>query len=97
MPSSYSNLFQCRLVMQLSADGSKLFVSVGSATNVGRESPDSGRACILRINLDGSGREIFASGLRNAVGMAVHPTTGELYTAVNERDERACAWASLDA
>ena len=44
------------------------------------------RASVLQMNLDGSQRKVFASGLRNPVGLAFHPTTGELYATVNERD-----------
>lgn len=72
-----------------SADGKKLYVSVGSVSNVG-ESPDPldpETAAILEMNLDGSERKIFASGLRNAVSMAWEPVTGKLWAAVNERDE----------
>ena len=70
-------------------DGSKLYVSVGSATNVDEEGidvKDPRRATILEINPDGSGMRIFASGLRNPNGMDWEPTTGALWTAVNERD-----------
>jgi len=68
----------------VSRDGTKLFISVGSASNVSREDPP--RAAILVMNLDGSGRRTFASGLRNPIGMAFEPTTGALWTVVNERD-----------
>lgn len=66
-----------------SADRTHLFVSVGSQSNVDPE--PAPRASILRVGLDGSARA-FASGLRNPVGLALHPRTGELYTNVNERD-----------
>jgi len=62
----------------------KLYVSVGSRSNADPEPPP--RAGILEINPDGSGRRMFATGLRNPVGLAIHPTTGRLWTAVNERD-----------
>ncbi len=68
----------------LAPDGERLFVSVGSATNVDPERPP--RASILVMRLDGSERRVFASGLRNPVGLAIHPATGALYTTVNERD-----------
>ena len=70
-------------------DGSKIFVSVGSASNVGEHGMDAEkrRANILEINPDGSGERIFASGLRNPVGMDLNPVNNELWTAVNERDE----------
>ena len=69
-------------------DGRKLYVSVGSASNVGEYGMDEEvrRANILEINLDGSGEKVFASGLRNPNGMAWQPATGALWTAVNERD-----------
>ncbi|MCA1850895.1 MAG: sorbosone dehydrogenase family protein, partial [Beggiatoa sp.] len=71
-----------------SRDGRKLYVTVGSASNAGEYGLDTEirRANILEINLDGSGERIFASGLRNPNGMAWEPTTGALWTAVNERD-----------
>jgi glucose/arabinose dehydrogenase len=67
----------------------KLYVSVGSASNVAEDGIDkeNRRACILEINTDGSGERIYASGLRNPVGMAWAPGTNTLWTAVNERDE----------
>lgn len=70
-------------------DGSKIYVSVGSASNNGEYGMDEEkrRACILEINPDGSGEVIYASGLRNPVGMDWNPQTGELWTAVNERDK----------
>jgi glucose/arabinose dehydrogenase len=64
-----------------------LYVSVGSSCNVCRES-DKRRAAILRYNADGSGETLFATGLRNAVGLAFHPATGVLWATVNERDWR---------
>lgn len=70
-------------------DGSKIFISVGSASNVAEHGFDEEirRANILEINPDGSGERIFASGLRNPVGMALLPDTNELWTVVNERDK----------
>lgn len=62
----------------------RLFVSVGSRTNVDPEEPP--RASILEMKPDGSDRHTFASGLRNPVGIAINPQTGKLWTAVNERD-----------
>jgi len=72
-----------------SADGSKLFISVGSGTNVDEEKSDvkePRRASVLEVNPDGSGMRIFASGLRNPVGLAVNPVSKALWTVVNERD-----------
>lgn len=70
-------------------DGSKIYVSVGSASNVGEYGMDKEvrRATILEINPDGSGERIFAAGIRNPVGMDWEPNTSTLWTAVNERDD----------
>jgi len=65
--------------------GTKMYVSVGSASNVSAGEPPE-RAAILELNPDGSGKRIFASGMRNPVGMDWEPVTGTLWTAVNERD-----------
>ena len=72
-----------------SLDGSRLFVAVGSASNV--DDPDEHpsehqRAAILEYTPDGKFVKVFASGLRNPSGIAVDPSTGELWTSVNERD-----------
>ena len=56
----------------------ELFLSVGSTCNACPE-PNEENATILRVKIDGSGREIFASGLRNTIGFDWHPTTGELW------------------
>jgi glucose/arabinose dehydrogenase len=64
-----------------------MYVAAGSSCNVCVESPqDSMRAAVTRFNLDGSGGRIFARGLRNSVGLAFHPTTGELWANNNDRD-----------
>ncbi len=65
--------------------GTKMYLSVGSETNVGEEEPR--RAAVLEFNPDGTGMRIFASGIRNAVGKAFNPTSGMLWTTCNERDE----------
>ena len=72
-----------------SKDGSKVYVSVGSGSNVGENGMDDEirRANILEINPDGSGERVYASGLRNPVGLGWAPGTDVLWTAVNERDE----------
>ena len=72
-----------------SQDGSKIFISVGSGSNAGEHgmANEDHRANILEINPDGSGEKIYASGLRNPVGMAWAPGTKTLWTSVNERDE----------
>ena len=63
----------------------KLYVSIGSTCNVCEEKSDD-RAAVVRFDSDGSNRHVFAKGLRNAVGMAVHPRTGEIWVTQNERD-----------
>ncbi|WP_439556533.1 PQQ-dependent sugar dehydrogenase [Dyadobacter sp.] len=70
------------------ADGSKIYISVGSASNVADHGIDEEkrRANILEVNPDGSGERVFASGLRNPVGMDWAPGSKVLWTAVNERD-----------
>ncbi len=71
-------------------EGKKMFVSVGSRTNDatqwGAGWLEKGRADILEYNPDGSGFRVYASGIRNPVGLAVNRATGELWTSVNERD-----------
>lgn len=67
-------------------DGTKMYVAVGSASNVRDESSTPMRAAITEMNPDGSGARLFASGLRNPIGLAWNPVTGALWTAVNERD-----------
>ncbi len=71
------------------ADSSKIYISVGSASNIGEHGLENEirRANILEINPDGSSETIYASGLRNPVGMDFAPGTSTLYTVVNERDE----------
>lgn len=71
-----------------SRDGKRMFVSVGSLTNVW-ENPaanEERRADILEYKPDGTGFRLYATGIRNAVGIAVNPETGELWASVNERD-----------
>jgi len=75
--------------LAFSPDGSKLFVSVGSASNV--NDPDTHpaefhRANILEFTPEGKFVKIYASGIRNPVGIAVNPATGQLWCSVNERD-----------
>jgi len=72
-----------------SLDGKKLYVSVGSHSNV--DDTDNNpvefhRADILEANPDGTNLRVYAWGIRNAVGIAVHPQTGVLWASVNERD-----------
>jgi glucose/arabinose dehydrogenase len=72
-----------------SADGRKLYATVGSNSNVGENGLDKeeGRAAIWEIDLQQRSKRLFATGLRNPNGMAWEPTTGALWTVVNERDE----------
>jgi glucose/arabinose dehydrogenase len=74
--------------LAVSPDGSKLYVAVGSTSNIADNGMEveEGRAAIWEFNPDGSGARIFASGLRNPVGMEFEPTGGALWVAVNERD-----------
>lgn len=94
--------------LAFSGDGSRLFVSVGSASNVAEEmdprsptaavawdaahglgaawGPEEGRADVLSFAPDGSDRRIWATGLRNCVGLAVQPATGDPWCSTNERD-----------
>jgi glucose/arabinose dehydrogenase len=91
-----------------SADGGKMFVSIGSASNVGEgmgtlhpaalrawinEKPlgaawgnETERAAVLAFDPDGKNRRIYATGIRNCVGMAINPTTSDLWCSTNERD-----------
>ena len=72
-----------------SRDGARLYVSVGSNSNVGENGLDKEerRAAILEIDPASGQSRVFASGLRNPVGMALEPQTGALWAVVNERDE----------
>jgi glucose/arabinose dehydrogenase len=72
----------------LSPDRRKLYAGVGSLTNIAEQGMEveEGRAAIYEIDLASGSSRIFASGLRNAVGVAWEPTTGALWTVVNERD-----------
>nr|WP_080508195.1 sorbosone dehydrogenase family protein [Bryobacter aggregatus] len=72
-----------------SQDGQHLFVSVGSLSNADdtdQNRAENDRAAILVANPDGTGRRVFAKGIRNPVGLAIDPATGQLWTSVNERD-----------
>jgi len=72
-----------------SPDGSKLYVTVGSNSNVGENgmATEEGRAAIWEVDARSGAHRVFASGLRNPNGMAWEPGTGTLWTVVNERDE----------
>jgi glucose/arabinose dehydrogenase len=72
-----------------SRDGKRMFVSVGSFSNVNdpdQHPEEHERANVLEFAPDGSGRRVYASGLRNPVGLAVDGRTGDLWASVNERD-----------
>ena len=72
-----------------SKDGKKMFVSVGSYSNVDDPDTHSGekrRADILEFTPDGKNERIYAWGIRNPVGIAIQPETGDLWCSVNERD-----------
>ena len=73
----------------LSPDGKRLWVAVGSLSNV--DDPDENKAEFHRANIleytpDGKFVKVYASGIRNPAGLAVNPTTGELWCSTNERD-----------
>ena len=72
-----------------SKDGNKLYVTVGSNSNVGENGLDKeeGRAAIWEVDRATGNHRIFASGIRNPNGLAWEPSSGALWTAVNERDE----------
>ena len=71
----------------LNEAGDKILIAVGSGTNVNAEGVDEeDRAAIWEINLDGSQKRIYASGLRNPVGLDFYSENGSLWTTVNERD-----------
>ncbi|MDB5846217.1 MAG: L-sorbosone dehydrogenase [Polaromonas sp.] len=72
-----------------SPDGSKLYATVGSNSNVGENGieAEAGRAAIWEVNLQTGAKRLFATGLRNPNGMGWAPGTGALWTVVNERDE----------
>ncbi|MDT7838004.1 PQQ-dependent sugar dehydrogenase [Aquabacterium sp. OR-4] len=71
-----------------SADGQRLYVGVGSLSNIAEHGfeAEEGRACIYELDLASGTSRIFASGLRNPVGLAWEPGSGALWTVVNERD-----------
>ncbi len=75
-----------------SEDGTRMFVSVGSRSSAAERSlgglwdAEEERADMLVLTSEGKGERIFASGLRNCVGMAAQPGTGDLWCSVNERD-----------
>jgi glucose/arabinose dehydrogenase len=88
LPAGPSNRHWTRDVTA-SADGSRLYVSVGSDSNVAESGleRERGRALILEVDPVSGDTHVFASGLRNANGLAWQPDSGALWAAVNERDE----------
>ncbi|MEO7283147.1 sorbosone dehydrogenase family protein, partial [Gelidibacter sp.] len=83
----YNNHWTRNIITNKAKD--KIYISVGSSSNVGEHGmeEENRRADILVVNLDGSNEKVYASGLRNPVGMDWNPVTDDLWTAVNERDE----------
>jgi glucose/arabinose dehydrogenase len=70
-----------------SLDGKKMYVSIGSRSNVSDRAAEENRARIFEFNPDGTGQKVYAWGIRNAVGIAFRPGTDELWMSTNERDE----------
>jgi glucose/arabinose dehydrogenase len=68
-------------------DGKKMYVSIGSLSNVSDNAAEGNRARIFEFNPDGSEQKVFAWGVRNAVGIKFRPETNELWMSTNERDE----------
>jgi glucose/arabinose dehydrogenase len=87
LPAAAPNMHWTRSLVA-SPDGSRLYVGVGSNSNIAEDGIDAeeNRAAILEIDLRKRSVNIYASGLRNPVGMAWEPNSGELWTVVNERD-----------
>jgi glucose/arabinose dehydrogenase len=88
LPAGKNNRHWTRNIIA-SKDGKKLYVAIGSGSNVGENGLDEEvlKANILVMNIDGSDMKVYAAGLRNPVGMAFAPGTNKLWTVVNERDE----------
>ena len=69
-----------------SPDGKKMYISIGSLSNVSDSAAERNRARIFEFNPDGTDQEVYAWGIRNAVGIAFRPGTNELWMSTNERD-----------
>jgi len=82
---TYQSTYHWTRNLIVSPDGDRLFVTVGSGSNVDIEYPS--RASVQIVDLNGSNNYTFAWGLRNPVGIDFHPVTNDLYVAVEERDE----------
>jgi glucose/arabinose dehydrogenase len=72
--------------LAFSADGKHLFIGVGSASNIDT-GEDLRRAAVTICDPDGKNARLYATGLRNPVGLTIEPVTGAVWTSVNERDE----------
>ncbi len=70
-----------------SPDGKKMYVSIGSRSNDSDNAAEADRARIFEFNPDGTGRKVYAWGIRNAVGIAFRPGTNQLWMSTNERDD----------
>src|SRR6266480_2504784 len=70
-----------------SPDGKKMYVLIGSRSNVSDNEAEANRARIFEFNPDGTDRKVYARGIRNAVGIAFRPGSNELWMSTNERDE----------
>jgi glucose/arabinose dehydrogenase len=88
LPAGKHNTHWTRNIIA-SKDGKKIYVAIGSGSNVAEFGLDNEllRANILVLDVDGSNQRVFAAGLRNPVGMAWAPGSNTLWTVVNERDE----------
>ena len=73
--------------LTFSPDGKKMYVSIGSKSNVSDDSSEDDRAKIFEFNPDGTGQKVYVWGVRNAVGIKFRPGTNDLWMSVNERDE----------
>jgi glucose/arabinose dehydrogenase len=87
LPANAPNNHWAR-TLAASPDGTKLYIGIGSATNIADDGLDAEqyRACILEYDLKSHKYNIYASGLRNPSGLAFNPDTGDLWATVNERD-----------
>ncbi len=72
--------------VKFSADGTRMFVSIGSRSNNDDDAGETRRARILEFDPEGRNERVYASGLRNAVGLTIDPVTGALWATCNERD-----------
>jgi len=88
LPAGPPNYHWAKNIMA-SADGARLYIALGSNSNIAEHGLDQekGRAEVWELDLRSGSHRVFASGLRNPVGMAWEPETGALWAAVNERDE----------